>query len=108
MHNWKLYVGALVFVGACFLVVRFITRTDAFEPETVHAAGIVLVRGSPLAGVRVSYHPQFDIGTVKFIPNGITNKEGRFTLSSGKPGDGAPPGEYIVTFDYPFVTSDGV
>jgi hypothetical protein len=108
MRYWKFYVGAVVIIGACFLLYRYLNPIAAFQPSTVNAGGTVLVRGSPMAGIRVTYHPQFNIGKVKFTPNGITNSQGKFTLSSGKPGDGAPPGEYIVTFDYPFVTSDGV
>jgi hypothetical protein len=62
-------------------------------------SGTVLVKGKPVAGVKVTFHPQFDMGTVKFTPNGETGKDGRFTLSTAAAGDGAPPGEYSVTFE---------
>jgi len=38
-------------------------------------------------------------GAVKFTPTGETGKDGRFTLSTAAPGDGAPPGDYVVTFE---------
>jgi 5-hydroxyisourate hydrolase-like protein (transthyretin family) len=62
-------------------------------------SGTVLVKGKPAAGVKVTFHPQFDMGSVKFTPNGETGKDGRFTLNTAAPGDGAPPGDYAVTFE---------
>src|SRR5262249_5043139 len=95
---------AVVFV-ACILFSYFHNRIVPFAPSTVPAQGTVLVRGKPKAGVRVTYHPQFNIGAVKFTPNGTTDARGKFTLSSGKPGDGAPRGEYVVTFEFPVLSS---
>ena len=68
-------------------------------PRTAPVSGAVLFKGKPAAGVKVTFHPQFDIGATKFTPNGETGKDGRFTLSTGAPSDGAPPGEYAVTFE---------
>ncbi|HEY1189320.1 MAG TPA: hypothetical protein VGE74_16830 [Gemmata sp.] len=45
------------------------------------------------------FHPLFDMGSVKFTPTGTTGADGTFTLVSGH--DGAPVGEYAVTFTYP-------
>src|SRR5262245_65058575 len=63
-------------------------------PSTVPVTGSVLVNGKPVAGITVKFHPQFDMGSVKFIPNAMTDKDGRFTLNTAAPGDGAPKGEY--------------
>lgn len=68
-------------------------------PHSAPVSGTVLIKGKPVAGVKVTLHPQFDIGSVKFAPNGETNKDGKFTLSTAKAGDGAPPGDYAVTFE---------
>jgi hypothetical protein len=59
----------------------------------------VLFKGKPAEGVKVTLHPKFDMGSVKFTPNGVTNKDGRFTLSTAAIDDGAPKGEYSVTFE---------
>jgi len=73
-------------------------------PATKPVQGTVLVKGQPLSGVRVVFHPQFDL---KFYrPSGITNAEGKFVIETAKTGDGAPRGEYIVTFELPFASSD--
>ena len=68
-------------------------------PRTAPVSGTVLVKGKLTAGVKVTFHPQFDMGSVKFTPNGETNKNGLFNLSTAASGDGAPPGNYVVTFE---------
>lgn len=65
-------------------------------PRTVPTSGSVLFQGKPAEGVKVTLHPKFNM---QFTPNGVTNKDGRFILSTGAPADGAPPGEYSVTFE---------
>ncbi len=44
----------------------------------------------------MTLHPRF---SMTFTPNGMTGKDGRFTLSTAAPMDGAPPGGYAVTFE---------
>jgi hypothetical protein len=69
-------------------------------PGTSPVAGTVQLKGGkPAVGVKVTFHPKFDMGAVKFTPSGVTDKDGRFTLSTTAPNDGAPPGEYSVTFE---------
>jgi len=68
-------------------------------PRTAPVAGTVLKGGKPAAGVKVTFHPKFDMGAVKFAPSGLTDTNGRFTLNTAAANDGAPPGEYTVTFE---------
>lgn len=75
-------------------------------PKTVPVSGTVTRQGKPLAGVVVTFHPQFNIGKTEFEPSGETNAEGKFTLSTANGGDGAPPGEYVVTMIKPRIESD--
>ncbi|MES2790503.1 MAG: hypothetical protein V4719_12905 [Planctomycetota bacterium] len=63
-------------------------------------------KGKPAAGVRVKFHPQFDIGTVKFIPYGETGADGKFLLNTGASGNGAPKGDYIVTLEMLRIEAD--
>ncbi len=65
-------------------------------PRTVRTSGTMLFKGKPTEGVKVKLHPQF---YMMFTPNGVTDKDGRFLLSTAAPMDGAPPGEYSVTFE---------
>jgi hypothetical protein len=70
-------------------------------PKTTPVSGTVQFKGKPVAGVKVTFHPKFDMGgDAKFTPNGVTNKDGKFTLSTAAANDGAPPGEYAVTFEW--------
>src|SRR5262245_31244332 len=68
-------------------------------PRTVPVTGKVLYQGKPVADVRVTFHPKFSLssGKAKFEPSGLTDKDGKFQLSTAAPNDGAPPGEYVVT-----------
>lgn len=65
-------------------------------PRTVPTSGTVLFKGKPAGGVKVTLHPKFDM---MFTPNGVTGMDGRFLLSTAAPMDGAPPGEYSITFE---------
>lgn len=75
-------------------------------PRTVPVKGSVTSKGKPAPGMRVKFHPQFDIGAVKLIPYGETGAEGTFTLNTGQIGNGAPVGDYIVTIEKPRASSD--
>jgi hypothetical protein len=61
------------------------------RPETFSVTGTVIYQGKPLAGA-----------TVNFIPknthpaSGLTDAQGRFTLLSFSPDDGAVIGEHVV------------
>jgi hypothetical protein len=75
-------------------------------PTSHPVKGTVLVKGKPVAGVRVTFHPQFDIGSIKYTPVGLTGKDGTFTVTTATTGDGAPSGAYAVTFEFPRIESD--
>ena len=75
-------------------------------PSAVPASGTVVYKNKAYAGIRVTFHPKFSMGSVKFTPSGMTDKDGKFTLSTASPNDGAPPGEYNVAFAFPTVGSD--
>lgn len=75
-------------------------------PRTAPVSGSVTSKGKPAAGMRVKFHPQFDIGKVKFTPYGETGPEGKYVLNTGAPGNGAPVGDYIVTIEKPRVGTD--
>jgi hypothetical protein len=112
MSNGKVIATAAAIVCGCIcvylLIAYLLNPLVPIRISTVPAGGAVRIRGAPMAGVRVTYHPQFKMGKITLNPNGVTDSEGKFTLSCDKPGNGAPAGDYIVTFDFPYVTSDGI
>jgi hypothetical protein len=72
---------------------------DVSPPRTYPVSGTVLVKGKAVAGVKVSFHAQFGMGTYKFTPFALTDKDGRFAVTTKTMNDGAPAGEYLVTFE---------
>jgi hypothetical protein len=81
-------------------------RQRVTPPNTVPVSGMVMLNGEPAAGILVRFHPQFNIGRTKFLPSGESGGDGKFILSTGAGGNGAPPGNYLVTFEKPRIESD--
>lgn len=93
----------------CLLTVSsFLTgcSQNVSPPSTVPVSGKVLFKGKPIAGVRVTMHPLFSMGKIEWGVVGETGPTGAFTMGTGLPGNGAPPGDYIVTFTKPSIASD--
>ncbi|WP_425616166.1 hypothetical protein NA78x_006105 [Anatilimnocola sp. NA78] len=63
--------------------------------------GTVTFRGQPAVGFRVIFNPLTDIGKVKYSPAALTDATGTFEITSLKPGDGAPVGDYAITIQWP-------
>src|SRR5436305_1919061 len=63
------------------------------QSETVAVTGTVTVNGKPADQVEVAFNPKKE----GRLTTGVTDAEGRFTLSTAKANDGAIPGEYVVT-----------
>jgi hypothetical protein len=93
-------VGALAMTPGC-------SSSKVTPPsKTVPVSGTVMLKGRPASGIRVKFHPQFDIGRTKFIPSGETDANGKFRLSTGALFNGAPQGEYLVTIEMPRIGDD--
>ena len=75
-------------------------------PATVPVSGHVMLHGKPAAGVRITMHPQFSMGRITWGVVGESDLGGGFTVGTGRPGSGAPRGDYIVTFTKPRIISD--
>lgn len=75
--------------------------TSGCEPknalETISVTGVVLLNGQEAEGVNVIFNPASGDG---ISAGGVTDKNGRFTLTSGANsiGSGALEGEFIPTF----------
>jgi hypothetical protein len=80
---------ALCLLAACLAI------TGCAKPgraPTAKAAGALSAGGAPLAGVNVTFTPAAGRSA-----SGTTDAEGRFSLSTFAPGDGAVPGKHRVT-----------
>jgi hypothetical protein len=54
----------------------------------------------PATGAMVVFHPVKEDGGPVYKPNGVVDDNGHFSLTTYAQGDGAPPGEYIVTLEW--------
>tara|TARA_R110002073_G_scaffold133122_24_gene280341 strand:+ start:9437 stop:9838 length:402 start_codon:yes stop_codon:yes gene_type:complete len=63
--------------------------------DMVKIMGVVLVDDEPAEGVVLRLHPKTGSAA---ISSGITSKDGSFQISTYSLGDGAPVGQYVVTF----------
>src|SRR5262245_22989695 len=91
----------LCLAACCLMGLLGACQRNIQPPRTVPVRGVVKYKGKPAAGIRVKFHPQFELGSIKFIPLGETRADGGFTLSTGAARNGAPRGSYIVTFEKP-------
>lgn len=74
-------------------------------PSTAPVNGVVTYKGKPLQGIRVTLHSKTETAKGAFIPSGETGPDGKFILNTGAPGNGAPHGTYVVTFEKPEIGS---
>jgi hypothetical protein len=69
------------------------------QPHPVH--GKIVYRGQPAKGFRVTFHTTMAWKGAQFRPSGMTDENGEYRLRSYQSDDGAPAGEYVVTFEWP-------
>jgi|EndMetStandDraft_8_1072994.scaffolds.fasta_scaffold428244_1 hypothetical protein len=62
------------------------------QSPTLKVTGTVTIKGEPAENVQVTFLPKEGRPAA-----GVTDAQGRFELSTFKPGDGAMPGEQTVT-----------
>ncbi len=86
----------LVVVAGALLVAVLVFRscsTGPQRPRTVPVSGSVRYRGNPVADADVAF---ITPGNARYAI-GVTDGQGRFTLGTFMPGDGAIPGTHRVT-----------
>ncbi len=85
-------IGICLFSASC-------SKTDPNRKVTVPVRGEVLIDGQPTAMVQIGCHPLEGLDKEQpTITQAVTDDEGRFQLATYEAGDGAPPGEYQLTF----------
>ena len=77
--------------------------SDVRLPEnavrTTAASGMVMLDGEPGWGIVVTLHPKSG-GEAAAVTKGEGDKDGKFELATYVAGDGAPPGDYVLTFKH--------
>jgi hypothetical protein len=70
--------------------------------EVFPTLGFVTFKGKPIPDASIRLHPMPppDDGKPVFVPRGSVDESGMFVLSTYRQGDGAPPGDYRVSFSW--------
>jgi uncharacterized GH25 family protein len=88
------------FVFVCLLFI-FNGCGGSNEYETTPVSGVVTCQGKPVANATVNFTPVPDesraAGQRGRVALGLTDKDGRFTLTTYQDGDGAIVGKHVVT-----------
>jgi hypothetical protein len=82
--------------GCVFFLVGCDQQPRAIIEKTVLAEGVLTWQGEPLEDYMVTFYPKDG----KRPAAGKTDEEGRFTLGTNGPNDGAAPGVHNVTVVY--------
>jgi hypothetical protein len=73
---------------------------DGPRVTVVPVTGKVVVDGEPAAGIAIRCLPIGEKPTELPTSSAFTDAEGNFAISTFESGDGAPPGEYRLTFEW--------
>jgi hypothetical protein len=90
-----------------FLVIAFLPALGCGDnapppgPQAYPVHGTVIYKGKPAVGFRVALHATGQRPGPQFDPSAATDDKGEFRLRSYRDGDGAPEGDYSVTFEWP-------
>jgi len=90
---------AAIAVALAALVLTFPACSDG-RKKVYPVHGRILVDGKPAPEAIVVFRPVDDTGLDRVNPAGQADADGRFELSSYVKGDGAPPGEYLVSIEW--------
>ena len=65
--------------------------------QLVPLRGSLQVGGRPATGAEVTLHPLNRTGADSVLPRGVVAANGKIEWTTHEPGDGVPPGRYVVT-----------
>lgn len=86
---------SMAVMSSCVLLLAGCGGGESDAPKTVSVEGLVTFKGTPMSNLSVAFIP--DQG---MVAEGTTDAEGRFTLTTSAPNDGAVPGNYKVAVSF--------
>ena len=103
-HQMKIHsVGAALLAIGSFAATGCGSSNNADRLPVFPTSGSVSIDGQAPAGAFVVLHPKSDYRRAPdgelVRPHGTVREDGTFELTSYKTDDGAPVGEYVVTFE---------
>jgi hypothetical protein len=97
-------LATVLFVGGlcCSACGPHINAPTPPNPKaTTPVSGIVKIDGQPGHGVKVMLNPVSGVDAANpTVTEGEADKDGKFVISTYGGGDGAPPGDYMLTFEW--------
>ena len=99
----------VLITGCLLLLVAGCGKPPADAPTVpIHpVSGVITLDGKPVEGARVVLVNLQGAQASDISPNGITDAEGRFQISTYSVHDGAPDGGYAVTVSWPEIKNPG-
>jgi hypothetical protein len=76
--------------------------------EVFPVSGVVKYDGQIPVGAQIVLHPVAAAASDAVAPTGRVKADGSFVITSYQAGDGAPPGDYVVTIQWYKIEKDGV
>lgn len=100
--GWGRAVHGL-FLGTALILLVFVSGCGEQKGwlKTYQVKGKVQVDGKAVKGVVLTFHPRNQNPERTHFASGKTDENGEFVLTTFKPDDGAPAGEYDVTIIWP-------
>ena len=91
----KFYRYCFVFAACCALLASCVgcKKDSGSRAGLVPAAGVVMYQGQPVADAEIEMRPESDTQP-NCVAVGRTDTQGKFTLMTDRPNDGALPGKY--------------
>lgn len=92
-------------IGVCCAAIFAIALTGCGEAKPDRVAvfpvkGTVTFKGQQMPGALVAFHPKTPLGDGVPTPRASIAKDGTFAVSTYDGNDGAPAGEYVLTFQW--------
>jgi hypothetical protein len=102
--RWILTVTVLLAVGGVLFAGALMARPKCMAHPAV---GIARAGKTPLVGAQIRLHPRGMALPDDAVPTATVQADGTFALTTFTKGDGAPPGDYVVTVQWFRVAKDG-
>lgn len=109
MH-WGKIVKVQARIISCLLVLLVGCGKQPADVPTVPihpVSGVVTLDGKPIEGARLTLISLQGQQPGDITPNGISDAEGKFQISTYSVGDGAPDGAYAITVSWPEIRNAG-
>ncbi|NMC21707.1 MAG: carboxypeptidase regulatory-like domain-containing protein [Thermogutta sp.] len=98
--HWREPAAWLAGIALVGIVLGGACNRGASKPKTYPVTGTVTMNGQPVVGATVTFTPKEPPAPGQAGPQaagGVTDEQGRYQIGTFAKGDGALPGEYLVS-----------